>query len=334
MISKLVFSLGLLVTQPALRAHSIQSFGCRGRVGSRRSFIHLVQRSLSSSSSSSSEFNMDLLLPHTNDKYDGVIIDSAHLPNEKDEFVSRLKQSLSHWAENRRRGVWLKLSLQQAAFVPIAAELGFVYHHAEKDYVMMTHWLAEGEDRLPANASHQVGVGSVVTRSDGKILLVQERSGPLRGKGVWKIPTGLVDAGEDLSVAAVREVKEETGVDCTFQRVICFRQSHHILFGKSDLFFVCLMKCESEDIVHQEAELVAADWHDISVLTSQSFFLTSPIHALMYQVIENEVLKKESDESVHMVNATLPVGFRPGVQTLYYLSSHQPTAPKESQQEF
>jgi ADP-ribose pyrophosphatase YjhB (NUDIX family) len=30
--------------------------------------------------------------------------------------------------------------------------------------------------------------------------------------GVWKVPTGLVDAKEDLHVAAVREVKEETGM--------------------------------------------------------------------------------------------------------------------------
>jgi ADP-ribose pyrophosphatase YjhB (NUDIX family) len=30
--------------------------------------------------------------------------------------------------------------------------------------------------------------------------------------GVWKVPTGLVDAKEDLHIAAVREVKEETGM--------------------------------------------------------------------------------------------------------------------------
>jgi hypothetical protein len=38
----------------------------------------------------------------------------------------------------------------------------------------------------------QVGVGAVVLNERGEILVVQERSGPLRGKGVWKMPTGLV----------------------------------------------------------------------------------------------------------------------------------------------
>lgn len=37
--------------------------------------------------------------------------------------------------------------------------------------------------------------------------------GPLRGTGVWKMPTGLLDAGEDIGKGAEREVKEETGVD-------------------------------------------------------------------------------------------------------------------------
>ena len=31
-------------------------------------------------------------------------------------------------------------------------------------------------------------------------------SGPLRGKGVWKMPTGLVQQGEDVTEAAEREV--------------------------------------------------------------------------------------------------------------------------------
>lgn len=43
-----------------------------------------------------------------------------------------------------------------------------------------------------------------------QVLMVQERNGPLRGMGVWKMPTGLVEVGEDVSHAAVREVLEET----------------------------------------------------------------------------------------------------------------------------
>ena len=61
---------------------------------------------------------------------------------------------------------------------------------------MMTKWLPTNRpDTLPPNASHQVGVGAIVVNSEGRVLVVQEANGPLKGQGVWKMPTGLVHAG-------------------------------------------------------------------------------------------------------------------------------------------
>ena len=64
-----------------------------------------------------------------------------------------------------------------------------------QDYVMLTKWLPPTPSTLPPNASHQVGVGAFVVNERGEVLVVQENSGILRGKGVWKMPTGLVHAG-------------------------------------------------------------------------------------------------------------------------------------------
>jgi hypothetical protein len=62
---------------------------------------------------------------------------------------------------------------------------GFVFHHAEADYVMMTRWLAAGvPSTLPPNASHQVGVGAFVINARNEVLVVQEALGPLKGKKV------------------------------------------------------------------------------------------------------------------------------------------------------
>lgn len=55
-----------------------------------------------------------------------------------------------------------------------------------------------------------VGVGGIVIR-EGKILLVRRRNEPGRGK--WSIPGGLVELGETLEQAVIREVKEETSLD-------------------------------------------------------------------------------------------------------------------------
>jgi ADP-ribose pyrophosphatase YjhB (NUDIX family) len=57
------------------------------------------------------------------------------------------------------------------------------------------------------------GVGAVVTDSDDRILLVRE-------SGRWSIPGGAVEDGESHSVAAAREVREETGVDVSVDRLI------------------------------------------------------------------------------------------------------------------
>ena len=54
-----------------------------------------------------------------------------------------------------------------------------------------------------------VGVG-VVAIKDGKILLVRRAFEP--GAGKWSIPGGLVEVGEKLSDAGVRETEEETGI--------------------------------------------------------------------------------------------------------------------------
>lgn len=56
-----------------------------------------------------------------------------------------------------------------------------------------------------------VGVGAVIL-NDGKILLEKRKNEPSRGK--WTIPGGLVDLGEKLEHAVVREVEEETCLEC------------------------------------------------------------------------------------------------------------------------
>ncbi len=52
-----------------------------------------------------------------------------------------------------------------------------------------------------------VGVGAIILR-DGKILLEQRGNEP--AKGQWTIPGGVVEVGESLETAVVRETKEET----------------------------------------------------------------------------------------------------------------------------
>ncbi len=53
-------------------------------------------------------------------------------------------------------------------------------------------------------------MGALVLRKDS-ILLVERGRQPL--KGFWSLPGGVLELGEQLGAAIVREVKEETGLE-------------------------------------------------------------------------------------------------------------------------
>ena len=60
----------------------------------------------------------------------------------------------------------------------------------------------------PAN-SIVPSVNVVVTNDQGEILLIKRSD-----NDNWALPGGAIDLGESLTQAAVRETKEETGIEC------------------------------------------------------------------------------------------------------------------------
>jgi 8-oxo-dGTP diphosphatase len=62
-----------------------------------------------------------------------------------------------------------------------------------------------------------VGVGAVIL-DHGKLLLEKRGNEPAKGK--WSIPGGVVELGESLEDAVIRETKEETCLDVEAPRLI------------------------------------------------------------------------------------------------------------------
>jgi ADP-ribose pyrophosphatase YjhB (NUDIX family) len=64
----------------------------------------------------------------------------------------------------------------------------------------------------------KLAVGAIVIDDEGRIVLVKRAIEP--GYGKWVFPGGYVDRGEEVQLAAVREAREETGLDVRIERLL------------------------------------------------------------------------------------------------------------------
>ncbi|GLJ57553.1 hypothetical protein SUGI_1342690 [Cryptomeria japonica] len=93
------------------------------------------------------------------------------MQNDASRFAASLKASLSQWARQGKKAVWIKVPKEQAKLVPVAIEVGFGYHHAEPSYVMLVHWIPQTPPTISDNASHQAGVVAFVFNEEGEVKM-------------------------------------------------------------------------------------------------------------------------------------------------------------------
>lgn len=102
-----------------------------------------------------------------------------------------------------------------------------------------------------------LGVAAIVENDAGQWLVVQKAYSGLKGR--WSIPAGFVKPGETVDMAVIREVKEETGIDCTLVGLAGFRTGV-IRDDISDNMVIFYCKATEQNIKIQEREIVEARW--------------------------------------------------------------------------
>ena len=87
----------------------------------------------------------------------------------------------------------------------------------------------DSPDAPPAN-SIVPSVNVVVENGRGEILLIRRSD-----NDNWALPGGAIDLGESMTQAAVREVKEETGIDCEITGLVgIYTDPKHIILYTSN----------------------------------------------------------------------------------------------------
>lgn len=113
-----------------------------------------------------------------------------------------------------------------------------------------------------------LGVAGLVIRDDGSWLVVKKRYGGL--KGSWSLPAGFVDEGETADRAVVREVFEETGIECKVEGLLGVRTGVIRDSISDNMLIFRLSPLPGQKVVVQESELYEAKYLGPEVLINDA----------------------------------------------------------------
>lgn len=106
---------------------------------------------------------------------------------------------------------------------------------------------------------------STVVKSDNRILIIQEGKKSCFGK--WNVPSGHLEEDENILNGALREVKEETGLDIKLDRLVGVYNNKYE--NNNSIQFSFLAETDSpKKLTFDHEEILDARWVDLSEVAS------------------------------------------------------------------
>jgi ADP-ribose pyrophosphatase YjhB (NUDIX family) len=123
------------------------------------------------------------------------------------------------------------------------------------------------DPNAPKANSIAVAVSAFIQDDEGRILMIRRTDNDL-----YSIPGGQLELGETLAEAAVREVREETGIECQVIDVIGLYSDpkHVIAYDDGEVrqeFSICFRATATGGLLHTSSESKEVFWVQPSKLS-------------------------------------------------------------------
>ncbi|MEU2562414.1 NUDIX domain-containing protein [Streptomyces longispororuber] len=131
-------------------------------------------------------------------------------------------------------------------------------------------------DNRPPTAHAAIGAGVVITDGRGRVLLGLARD------GVWELPGGKLDPGESFEQAAVRELREETGLEAAAAdaRVLAVLMDAAAQGVARLTAAVRVTRAEGEPTVTEPDRIECWQWHEVAALPRLGSLFGPSAHVL------------------------------------------------------
>lgn len=190
------------------------------------------------------------------------------------EDFDSIRSSLNGSVITHKHALWITTSLGAGIYEKQFKQLGFEYHHCEKEKKTdnnIMFWLCKNGFDIPCFGSCNIGAGGIVirTKNDREEVLITIPND--RKETGYEVPGGGVNIGELPSDGAIREVKEETGIDATIDYLIgtvARTKAYRGLLNNIHLYYIMKLapNCTGDDINQQNTEVSNTKWVSITSL--------------------------------------------------------------------
>lgn len=154
------------------------------------------------------------------------------------------RQDLLRWSEAlagiAKTGLGFTESLyEKERYEEVLAVAGDIRVAAGTEYDpehYIDEWMKGVGDGVPGYQTPKIAIGAVVTNDAGELLLVQRAD-----SGIWLYPTGWADIGYSAAEVAVKEVLEETGIECEVERLLMVLDGMRLGFTTVPLYSIVFL---------------------------------------------------------------------------------------------